>query len=242
MVPLINNKKSNDKSRLDNQMGKSKTLPCSVLIIDDHPLFRVGIHFLLGQLEESLTIYESNNYEEAVELADQHSLDLILLDLNMPGMSGVSAMEMLINKYHVPVIVISGNDEPATIMKSIECGACGFIPKSSSPDVLIAALRLVLVGGVYIPPEAIQGHIGSSVVEHKIDSFESMVVQLSERQREVLLLAINGKANKVIARELKISEGTVKSHLSLAYKTFGVKNRTEAIITLAHLGQEGYLF
>lgn len=242
--------KSNSVNSRLSQFGTSKltersiqkpcNLPNTILIIDDHPLFRIGIHFLLDQLEESLTVFESSSYEEAIQLADTHSLDLILLDLKMPGISGLPAMEKLINRYQVPVVVISGGGDPTTILKLIECGACGFIPKAVSPDVLVAALRLVLAGGIYIPPEAIQGCRGDFVQKQHTDSFEFMAAKLSERQREALRLAINGKANKVIAKELAISEGTVKSHLSLAYKTLGVKNRTEAILALAHLGQNGY--
>lgn len=99
-----------------------------------------------------------------------------------------------------------------------------------------------MAGGIYIPPEALQGSTNNLIQEQRPNSFESMATKLSVRQNEVLRLAISGKANKVIARELSLSEGTVKSHLSLAYKTLGVKNRTEVILTLAQLGQKGYSF
>jgi len=223
-----------------NSLEQYHSSPNTILIIDDHPLFRIGIHFLLEQLEDSLTVIESSSYEDAVQHADMHSVDLILLDLKMPGVSGFSAMEKLINQYQVPVVIISGGGDPTTILKLIECGACGFIPKAISPDVLVAALRLVLAGGIYIPPEALRPCTDSLIKEQRDNDFELMFTKLSERQRGVLRLAITGKANKVIAKELTISEGTVKSHLSLAYKTLGVKNRTEAILTLAHIGQEGY--
>ena len=217
-------------------------LPNSILIIDDHPLFRIGITFLLGQLEESVTVIESSCYDEAIQHADIDSVDLILLDLKTSGISGLSAMEKLIKQYQVPVVIISGENDHTTILKLIEHGACGFIPKAVSPDVLIAALRLVLAGGIYVPPEALRSYNGRvlEVEDQSSDESERVFAKLSDRQREVLRLAINGKPNKVIARELAISEGTVKSHLSLAYKALNVKNRTEAILTLANLGREGY--
>ncbi len=222
---------TSSKASLHGEETKPEA-PINLLIIDDHPLFRRGMRMILERLGKSTIIFESSSYSEAVCLADHQALDLILLDLKMPGVSGLAALEKLVSRYEIPIVIISGEGEPGTILKSFEYSASGFIPKETSPEVLLAALKLVLAGGAYIPPESLSNNLRPFASNQQGPDFESKAVKLSVRQREVLQLAINGTANKVIAKKLAISEGTVKCHLSLAYKALGVKNRTEAILSL----------
>jgi DNA-binding NarL/FixJ family response regulator len=130
--------------------------------------------------------------------------------------------------------VLSGEEDPRQVRRAIDAGAAGFIPKSSTPEVLLSALRLVLADGVYLPAVALKG-IAAGGTEAPV-SADRIGDSLSERQIDVLRKAVQGKANKVIARELSISEGTVKAHLSAAFRALGVHNRTEAVYAAARSG------
>ena len=135
------------------------------------------------------------------------------------------------------IVVLSAEEDPRQVRRAIDSGAAGFIPKSSTPEVLLNALRLILGGGIYLPPMALRGLADapeSSTSSHV--SHERLVEALSGRQLDVLNKAVLGKPNKVIARELGISEATVKAHLSAAFRVLGVHNRTEAVYTAARLG------
>lgn len=142
--------------------------------------------------------------------------------------------ELLVLKEKVPeatFVIISGDDNPSSIQRLIEAGAAGFIPKRSSQAVMLAALKLVMVGGVYLPPcafPAIHQHHSVGVLS-TADRFSV----LSGRQQEIVRQAIIGKSNKIIARDLGIAEATVKAHLSGAYRQLGVRNRTEAVFMAA---------
>jgi DNA-binding NarL/FixJ family response regulator len=209
------------------------------LLIDDHNLFRQGLKFLLSDLDETITFFEAESCDQALKHADASDVGLILLDLHMPGLDGLDALTAITEHFKSSVVVVlSSEDDPQVILKVIESGASGFIPKSSTPEVLIAALRLILAGGVYLPPTAFQGMGGA---RHSADvsrqpASKEPVDSLSERQLQVLLLAVQGKSNKVIARDLKIAPGTVKQHLSAAFRALGVKNRTEAVFASARMG------
>ncbi len=204
-----------------------------VLLVDDHVIFRQGLKFLLSDLEESLLFSEAGTGEQALAAIAEAMPNLILLDLNMPGTEGLDTLRAILGAApSVPVAILSGEEDPSLIRSAIDAGASGFVSKTSSSDILVAALKLILDGGIYLPasalrssePLAVQG-TGNGVAE-----------QLSERQTAVLLRAIQGQANKVIAAELGIAEGTVKTHLSAAFKILGVHNRTEAVFAAAKLG------
>jgi DNA-binding NarL/FixJ family response regulator len=212
-----------------------------VLLIDDHVLFRQGMTFLLSDLDEQLEFSEAGTCEEGLKVLSETEVDLILLDLNMPGSGGLSALRDIKQAFpQVPLSVLSGVDDPGLIRDAIEQGASGFVPKSSSSAVLVAALRLVLAGGVYLPRSALNAvDVSSTVVaEGTAPTEEGRICStlLSQRQTEVLFKAIQGKPNKVISRELRIAEGTVKAHLSAAFKALRVHNRTEAVFSAAKLG------
>lgn len=203
-----------------------------VLLIDDHEMFRQGVRFLLTDLHDDIRFTDASNCEEALSALAADEADLALLDLNMPGPDGLTALRQIRAAHPaVPVAVLSGMDDPDLIRSAIDQGASGFVPKASSSDVLVAALRLILAGGVYLPKAALNASPTRSAA-----SAGQNTDLLSERQTDVLLKAIQGKPNKVIAREMSIAEGTVKTHLSAAFKVLGVHNRTEAVFAAAKLG------
>ena len=217
--------------------------PFSILLVDDHILFRQGLKFLLEDLDENIQFIEANDCDSALKMDHFDGIDLVLLDYHLPGgTSGKAAIEE-IKKVYVDssVVVLSSEDDVEIIRSAIDRGAVGFIPKSSTPEIMIAALKLVLAGGVYLP--TIAASTSPSVRESEAKQQESSEYQfgeyskqLSGRQRQVLKSALKGNPNKIIARELDIAEGTVKAHLSVAFKIMGVKNRTEAVFMAAQQG------
>ena len=206
----------------------------NVLLIDDHAMFRQGMKFLLSDLDESLQFSEAGTLAEGMTSLNENGADLILLDLNMPDGDGLSALrEIRVAFSAIPLAVVSGEDDPARIRELIEEGAAGYIPKSSSSEVLVAALRLIIAGGVYLPPAALNFVADPN---HTMADAQNRVKLLTSRQTAILLKAIQGIPNKVIAREMQIAEGTVKAHLSVAFRMLGVHNRTEAVFAAARLG------
>ncbi|NQX87293.1 MAG: response regulator transcription factor [Halioglobus sp.] len=204
-----------------------------ILLVDDHALFRQGLRFLLDDLDDSLEFEEAEGFDAALATMQRAPFfDLILMDFHMPGTSGLEGLASLLAVAPgTPLTVLSGEEDPETIRQAIDAGASGFVLKSSSPDVLMAALKLILAGGVYLPPSIL-----SCLPSQRPQRDSAKIDLLSARQTAVLLRAIQGKANKVIALELDIAEGTVKTHLSGAFKVLGVRNRTEAVIAAAKFG------
>jgi len=203
-----------------------------VLLIDDHVMFREGMKFLLSDLDETMELMEAGTLDAALTALADGGADLILLDLMLPGTDGTEALRKIRDEHSgIPLAVVSGIEDPAQIRELIDEGALGFVPKTSSSDVLIAALKLIIAGGVYLPPVALD-----YIPPAQPESGQRVNEVLSSRQASVLQKAIQGKPNKVIARELDIAEGTVKAHLSLAFRALGVNNRTEAVFAAAQLG------
>jgi DNA-binding NarL/FixJ family response regulator len=211
-----------------------------VLLIDDHVMFRQGMKFLLSDLDESLQFSEAGTFAEGMASLNENGADLILLDLNMPDGDGLTALRQIRTAFAtVPLAVVSGDDDPVQIRELIDEGASGYVPKSSSSEVLVAALRLIIAGGVYLPPAALD--FISAPYQSDAEAL-SRVSMLTPRQTAVLLKAIQGIPNKTIANEMYIAEGTVKAHLSVAFKTLGVHNRTEAVFAAARLGLKPHPF
>jgi DNA-binding NarL/FixJ family response regulator len=205
-----------------------------ILLVDDHVLFMKGMRFLLSELSDDLDCIEATSYEliEA-SITDTH-FDLILLDWNLPRLSGLPALQMMRERFpDSPIVIVSGEDSPSIIRQTIDAGALGFISKSSTPEVLAAALQLILAGGTYIPKMALIDDVTSNAIEVKKTHLTD---QISPKQLNVLLKAIQGKPNKTIARELFLSDSTVKAHLSAAFIALGVRNRTEAVYAAARMG------
>lgn len=199
-----------------------------ILLIDDHALFRGGVKYLLRGLDDGVETDEAGDCGQALEKLGAGRYDLVLLDLKLPGANGIDALASLREAAPgTPVIVLSGEDDPEVVRASIERGAMGFIPKSSTPEVMIQALRLVLTRGVYLPPTALDA------VAAKVSS---ALPGLTPRQMDVMRCVIRGMPNKVIAREIDVSEATVKAHLTAVFQALGARNRTEAVYVAAKLG------
>lgn len=200
-----------------------------ILIVDDHPLFRDGMKHLLLKLSQDLELSEAEDCESAVEATHSTEFDLVLLDLKMPGSAGLDALRTFRDACTgTPVVVLSGEGNPPLVRAAIDEGAMGFIPKSSTHDVLIQALQRVLQGGVYLPRHALG--------EQDPDARQTSIAGLTPRQMEVLRGLIHGKPNKVIARDLDVSEHTVKAHLATVFSALDAHNRTEAVYKAAQLG------
>ena len=199
-----------------------------ILLADDHSLFRAGLRHLLAQLEdgESVEIEEAEDHAAVVEVLEQHTdIALVLLDLRMPGVDGIAALEALRQRYpSLPVVVMSASDDRTDMQRSLDKGALGFIPKSTRPAVILNALRLVLSGGVYVPPALVQG------IPMPPATDATPARQLTQRQSAVLALIVEGKSNKVIAATLGLTEATVKAHVTAVFKALGFTNRLQAII------------
>lgn len=209
----------------------------NVLLVDDHELFRSGLKFLLADLVENISFFEAPSCAVAVELAAKTRFDIVLLDLNLPGVSGLDALALLRERVEEAIIVVvSAEEDREVIRQIIDAGAAGYIPKASSHAIMMAALRLVLAGGVYLPPHTLTAKMPEPQDSGAEDGNQISVKHLTERQIETLRIAMQGKANKVIARELNISEATVKAHLSSVFRALGVKNRTEAVFAAAKIG------
>jgi DNA-binding NarL/FixJ family response regulator len=158
----------------------------------------------------------------------------------MPGLKGLDALAAFREAVpEIPVVVLSGEDDSQTILAAIDKGAMGFIPKASTPEVLIQALRLVLAHSVYLPPEVLEAPEAVPLplrATPETGPGDATLLGITPRQLEVLRWVIQGKTNKAIARELDISDGTVKQHLSDVLRSLGAKTRTEAVYAAAKLG------
>ena len=201
-----------------------------VLLIDDHPLFREGLKGLLLGLEPSVKVEQLPSVDAAQALQG-HAFDLVLMDLNMPGCQGMEALSRIKALFEAAaVVVVSGDESPSTIQRAIQHGAAGYVPKTTDPSVTIQALRLVLAQGTYLPPEALRqpGQALESAPAAP-NTAPNWPQELSPRQLAVLRCLLQGKPNKVIAREIGIAEGTVKAHLWAVYQLLGVNNRAQAM-------------
>lgn len=222
-----------------------------ILIADDHRLVTEAVKTKLSEIEEGIEFCVAANADELMRTVSD-DVDLAVVDLNMPGADGYSHIDELRRRHpSVPVIVLSGYEDPALMRGALERGALGFIPKAYSPDVMLSAVRLVLAGGVYVPPmmlsavppgvvpgssgEAMPAVGGSGRPAGGTATLESLRSVLTERQVEVLQLLSQGKPNKLIGRSLGISEGTVKIHLAAIFRALNVRNRTEAVVAAQSL-------
>jgi len=210
-----------------------------ILLVDDHILFRQGLKFLLSSLDEEISFYEASSSHEALNIKNDIEIHLILLDLYMPDENGIQILEHLKQIYRAPIVVLSSADDPNVIHQTIDNGASGFIPKSSTQEELVSALKHVLAGRIYIPDSVLSKQLAATqqleLNSEMVSDMAAALESLSGRPKEALNKAIQGKANKVIAIEMAISESTVKNHLSSAFRTIGVKNRTQAVFVLAKL-------
>ncbi|WP_213958100.1 MULTISPECIES: response regulator transcription factor [unclassified Variovorax] len=214
-----------------------------ILIADDHRLVIEAVKAKLSELEPAIEFVLAMSVDELLASASD-DLDLAVIDLNMPGAEGQAHIEEIRRRHPaVPVIVLSGYEDPTVMRSALEVGVLGFIPKAYSPEVMISAVRLVLAGGVYVPPLMLSAvppgivpgvTVGADAAAprgaNSAHTLEHLRKVLTERQVEVLQLLSQGKPNKLIGRSLGISEGTVKIHLAAIFRALNVRNRTEAVV------------
>ena len=209
------------------------------LVADDHELVRKGLMAALHELEQEADITDVKDAGQTLDaVRNGGSFDLILLDLFMPGADGFELLREICNTQpDTPTVVLSASEEPLHMRKALDLGAAGYIPKSAGMEVMLSALRLVLAGGIYVPPDLLRkptaGEENTSVAEA---AAELSPDGLTSRQQEVLRLLGEGKSNKEIARVLDLSENTVKIHVAAVLKALGVNNRTKAAVVARELG------
>jgi DNA-binding NarL/FixJ family response regulator len=207
------------------------------VIADDHPLFRGALREAVSGLFEHVEIGEAGSFEDVAKLLEGGGeVDLILLDLNMPGVRGFSGLMYLRAQYpSVPIVVVSANDDPTVIRRCMDLGTSGFIPKTLGIEEMRAAIKRVLEGGVWTPPDVDL----SAGADTETANLMARLASLTPQQVRVLMMLSEGLLNKQIAYELSVSEATVKAHVSAILQKLGVESRTQAVITAAkiELGQ-----
>lgn len=203
-----------------------------ILVVDDHPLIVEALVQLLPQLAPDVTVRSARDPAEAMEVLDNEpDVTLVLLDLALPGARGLDFLgDLKLDYPGVPIVVLSATHDPATIMAALGAGAHGFIPKNADAEKLLDALRTVLDGNVYRAEECLPMPDGNGV------QLAPDALGLTARQTDVLKLLVQGKPNKLICRDLTLSEGTVKVHVSAILKALRVHSRAEAIAVLARRG------
>ena len=203
------------------------------LVIDDHPLIHEIMPAVLRKALGEVTVATQSTLEAGLaHAAGSAPPDLVLLDLGLPGCEGIDALTRFRMEFpQLPVVVISANSDRESILGVLDSGANGFIPKTSKPEVIVAALRLVAAGGVYVPPEAIEDLAVQMPLRTARESMD-----LTERQRGVLRLILKGYNNERIASELAIAPNTVKQHAHAIFVQLGVSSRAEAVVAAANMG------
>ena len=197
-----------------------------ILIVDDHPIMRVGINALLASSKEMEVIAQAGSGEEAIKLHAQYSPDITLMDLRLPGISGVETIRSIRSQSSkARFIVLTTYDGDEDIYQAMEAGASGYLVKGMPQDMLVNAIKKVHAGGRYLPPP-----VSQALTSRTRDS------NLSNREREVLRLLANGKSNREIAVDLGITEATVKCHVSVILMRLNASDRTQAVVTALQRG------
>src|SRR5262245_39575232 len=209
-----------------------------ILLVDDHVLIRDALRGVLKELMDTAVVLEASDGRQAMRLVGEHpDIHLILLDLNLPDQDGFAMLTDLRKRHATTsVVVMSAVQDRNVMLKALDLGALGFIPKSASRDVMVNALRLIFGGGIYVPPEALARTEPKDDKLGMIPPLRPVDLGFTERQLEVLALMMQGKSNKAISRILNVAEPTVKHHVTAILKGLKVANRTEAVIAVGVLG------
>jgi len=203
------------------------------LIIDDHPLIQDAASNVLRCIDPGIDIDVASDCEHGFEIASRGTEpDLVLLDLNLPGLSGIAALKTWRMRFPgIPVIVLSAATDQQTVIAALRAGAAGFIPKLSSNEVMLNAIRLVQAGGKYLPSEVLSRSKGAgSSSRPRPETLSLETLGLTARQIDVLRLIAEGASNKLICRELGLAERTVKAHITAVFRALKVSSRTQAVI------------
>lgn len=211
------------------------------LIVDDHALVAGALTLLLEDRDPEADVHTAATADAALELVDREGdADLLILDLSLPGVTGTELMEEIVRRQPMlKILVVSGLADQESIMRVLQLGAAGFVPKSLDTELLSSAIDFVLKGGMYIPSKLLtesqkDGFFTRTAARLKAP--ESAPPHLTDRQLDVLAQLAKGAPIKRICRELDLSEGTVKTHVAAIYRSFGASNRTEALIAARRAG------
>lgn len=230
-----------------------------VLLIDDHPLILVALQQVIQGLGDHLSVIGASGARAARDILQKDAdFDLVLLDLQLGDADGFDVLTEFRNAYPaIPVVVLSASDRTSDVIRSIDLGAMGFVPKRASNETLFEALHLVMSGGIYVPPMSMGSPSGSpSPQPGDADRERVSTVQnaawgsdfqrapaglealgLTPRQTEVLAQLLQGKPNKLIARELNLSVETVKDHVAAVLRALDVNTRTQAVLAVSQMSQ-----
>ncbi|ART79378.1 two-component system response regulator NarL [Oceanisphaera avium] len=199
------------------------------MLVDDHPMLRRGLSDLLSMEADLLPVAQAGSGEEAVALANALNLDLILLDLNMPGMDGIETLHALRNSdIEARIIIFSVSDDKQHVLEALQAGADGYLLKDIEPEELIEQIRLAAHDQLALSPELT--HVLAEAIRGRNKSTKVSPMLLTKREKEVLKLIAKGHSNKMIARHLTIAEGTVKVHVKRLLNKLGMRSRTEAAV------------
>jgi len=215
------------------------------LVVDDHPLLREALQGVLRGIDAHAQVELAGDCEQGLAAAQADpEIDLLLLDLNLPGLTGIDALRTWRRSFPaVPVVVLSAERSQPTVMAALAAGAAGFVPKSTLRDVMTSALRIVLDGGRYLPADVLAEPVaapGPASLPRRAPPPPSLAtLGLTPRQLDVLRLAADGAPNKVIGRTLGLAERTVKAHITAALRAFKVDSRTQLALEAARLGLGG---
>lgn len=205
-----------------------------ILIADDHPLYRDALRRALSQAAPGASLFEASTVPELLALVEAHAeAELLLLDLHMPGARGFSALAHLRGQHPgLPVIVVSAHEEASVARRALAHGATGYIPKSSSAETIVDAIRHVRDGEIWLPPA-----MGASTAPLKDDEAQiaARIAELTPQQFRVLAMIAEGLLNKQIAYELGVSEATVKAHMTAIMRKLGCNNRTQVALAASQL-------
>ena len=230
-----------------------------VLLIDDHPLILSALQSVIQGLASNVTVVGVGGAREArAALLAEAGFDLVLLDLALGDADGFEVLKEFRAKYPaMPVVVVSASDRSSDVIRAVDLGAMGFVPKRASNETLFEALRMVMSGGIYIPPMTmtsersevkLDGDTVPSVLrvvreEAEDSGFQTQMpldtLGLTPRQTDVLALLLKGYSNKLIARELNLSVETVKDHVAAVLRTLNVNSRTQAVLAVSQMSQGG---
>jgi DNA-binding NarL/FixJ family response regulator len=201
------------------------------LVIDDHPLIREIVPTVLTRTFGEVVVATEATLEAGLERAAAERPDLLLLDLGLPGCEGLDALSRFRSQFpQLRIVVLSAVCDRDSILGALEAGAAGYIPKTSKPDVMVAALKVIAAGGTYVPPEALEVAPKAAVRRRGRE------LDLTERQKDVLRLILKGYNNERIASELDIAPNTVKQHAHAIFMVLGVSTRAEAVIAATRHG------
>jgi len=202
-----------------------------ILVVDDHPLILHALERWLPHADAALGVLSATNRDETrIVLARHPECALVLLDLALPGARGLDLLvELRADHPHLPIVVLSATHDRATVGAALAAGARGYVSKTSSPEALLDAIRTVLAGGRDITTDI------AAAAPH-VPGIPAQALGLTQRQAEVLQLLVQGKPNKLICRDLRLSEGTVKVHVSAILRALNVHSRSQAIVELARRG------